>query len=277
MKHNHISRRNVLSLRGQDRISFLQGLVTADLITLSPGEMVFSALLSPQGKIRYLFYIFCTDDALYLDCAEDQGPALLKQLGLFKLRADIELMTSTLNVYAGPPGTSLCEETLVTATDRTSPMTGWRALSSLPPVTSGDGDNKWLERRLKAGIPEICDISLDKTIALEANLDCLGAISWTKGCYMGQEVTARSHYRTLIKRRLVPVSLQDGIFPETGGEITASDQSSFPLLSRRGNRALIMLPRTLWNNSDLKYAGKVVSVDIPEQFTEIFSSQESLP
>lgn len=276
MNYNHISDRQVLEIRGSDRISFLQGLVTADLSDLKQGKMTLSALLSPQGKIRYLFYIFYTDDSLYLECSNQQALALSRQLTLFKLRADIQISLSDLYVYSGDHKASPPSETLITAIDNSLPMTGWRALSQTPPALPGDGDTSWLKRRILAGVPEICDIQPDKTIALEANLDALGAVSWTKGCYLGQEVTARSFYRGLVKKRLAPVILEGESFFEKNGCITVRDYPSIPLLSHYENLALIMLPRALWTNPALKYGDKTVLIHLPEPFTKAFSSEGPL-
>lgn len=273
MKHNHISQRSVFALKGQDRFSFLQGLITADLSILKSGQAVFSALLSPQGKIRFLFYIFCTDDTLYLDSQTECASALLKQLSLFKLRADIQLSPTDLHVYAGSSNSTPPENALIIAFPRDIYLGGWRALAPSAPAIPGDGDKAWLARRLEACVPELCDITPDKTIALEANLDCLGAVSWTKGCYMGQEVTARSYYRGLVKRRLAPVTLEEGIFPAEGGFISAGD-TRLPLLSRHESQGLIMLPRILWGQDCLDYEGQKLSLRLPEPFISAFSPEK---
>ncbi|QHI95613.1 folate-binding protein [Aristophania vespae] len=275
MNSNHLSHRRVLSVTGKDRFTFLQGLVTADILALKPGEMSFSAFLTPQGKIRTLFYVFHAQETLYLDCSTHEADSFLKHLSLFKLRADISLTLTELHVYAGGPADTPPHDAIITSPDKRAPSAGWRSLSATTPSKLGGGDQNWLERRLENGLPENEDIILGKTIALEANLDGLNAVSWSKGCYMGQEVTARSHYRGLIKRRIIPVTLQSGAFPPEGGYLSLKDSEDIPLLSRKENKALVMLRRDFWTSESISFNHIPVKVTPADWFFKIVSSESS--
>lgn len=273
MNRNHLSPvalqgRQVLSVTGPDRKSFLQGLITADISALAPGQAAWSAFLTPQGRIEALFFVFATPDTLFLDCDEAQAEALLKRLSRFRLRAAVDLAPLSLAVLVGapecpfPPACLSADATssglVACAPDPRFNQAGWRALclpealpSSLAP------ESVWQQRRLELGLPETNDIELGRTLALEADLDCLNGVSWTKGCYLGQEVTARTHYRGLLKRRLMPVRLEDkrtdenASFLDEGHRLTRDGTEVGVLRSRSGRYGIALLRREAWGADDL--------------------------
>lgn len=210
----HITRlenRTVLKLSGADGVRFLQGLVTADIAALSPGDATWSACLTPQGRWQADFFVVSDPDdtCLLLDCATEQAENLKTTLQRFRLRSDVQLDLTALPVHVAwgnPPPDSVLENA-ISFRDPRLDEAGWRLIDAAPdtPITATEQDYNL--HRLVLGLPDgVQDCEVGRTLAAEANLDLLGGVSWKKGCYMGQEVTARMHYRTLVKRRLMPVA-----------------------------------------------------------------------
>ncbi len=206
--------RAVLAVTGPDRVAFLQGLVSNDVAQAASGRAVWAALLTPQGKWLADFFILSDGERLLLDCEAAQIDDLARRLLRYRLRAKAVVESAELAVHVAwnpaapgpspevPPGT-------VAAPDPRLPEAGWRMLAPAPLAAPDDG--AWDSHRLRLGLPNgSCDLEADKTVLLEAGFDELSGISWTKGCYMGQELTARTRYRGLLKRRLVPVGACDG-------------------------------------------------------------------
>lgn len=259
-----LSHRSVLAFSGKDRASFLQGLITNDIELLTPDAAIWSALLTPQGRWLSEFFLFWTPDSILMDCPADHADMLAKKLSRFRLRADVKIEATDFRVLVGHDSPAPAEAIRV-ANDPRCDGAGWRAVVQRVPGAAGHGDN-WLKRRLERGLPEAADFESEKTLALEANMDLLHGVSWKKGCYMGQELTARTHYRGLLRRRLLPVQLQDGAFPENGGTLVMGDKGVGELRSRQGSRALAMLRREAWSSSELAFEGKPVSVVWPDWF-----------
>lgn len=226
--------RAVVEISGEDRVAFLQGLVSNDVAAAAPGRAVFAALLTPQGKWLADFFIHATPDALLLDCEAAQAPMLVARLGKFRLRSKVALRETALPVVVGwgdappPPGA---------APDPRLPGAGWRAIGGEAPDLSADYD----AHRLALGLPDgSADLRAEQTVLLEAGHDELHGISWDKGCYMGQELTARTRYRGLLKRRLVPVDV-DGPAPAPGTPVLLDGAEVGEMRSGRGARGIALL------------------------------------
>lgn len=205
--------RAVIELTGEDRVSFLQGLVSNDVAEAGPGRAVWAALLTPQGKWLADFFILAEGERLLLDCEAGQAEMLAQRLARFRLRAKVQVQAVPLLVHAAwgetAPGLG------IVARDPRTPDAGWRVLSETPLPANGTAAD-WDRHRLPIGLPDGSrDMEAEKTTLLEAGFDELHGVSWTKGCYMGQELTARTKYRGLLKRRLVPVQI-DGPAPHAG-------------------------------------------------------------
>jgi hypothetical protein len=204
--------RAVLAVAGEDRIDFLQGLVSNDVTEAKPGHAVWAALLTPQGKWLADFFICADGDRLLLDCERDQAPGVLQRLARYRLRSKVSLgAADDLSVYVAWGDAPMVQA--ISAPDPRLPHAGWRLLSAAPlPTTVLEID--WDRHRLALGLPDGSrDLEADKTVLLEAGFDELHGVSWSKGCYMGQELTARTKYRGLVKRRLVPVAVEGPLPP----------------------------------------------------------------
>jgi tRNA-modifying protein YgfZ len=216
--------RGVIAVAGTDRMAFLQGLVSNDVTAAAPGRAVWAALLTPQGKWLADFFILAEPDRLLLDAERAQIPMLLARLGRFRLRAAVDLAAldgwSVSAAWDGP--LPALPAGCVAAPDPRLAEAGWRLLSPLP-VPANATAEAWDRHRLALGLPDGSrDLEAEKTVLLEAGFDELGGVSWTKGCYMGQELTARTRYRGLVKRRLVPVAIE-GAAPSPGTPVLRED------------------------------------------------------
>jgi folate-binding protein YgfZ len=238
----HLPQRGVIAVTGEDRVGFLQGLVSNDVALAAPGRAVWSALLTPQGKWLADFFVLADGDRLLLDCERAQIPTLIQRLSRYRLRARAELadVSDALRVYAAWDGAPELPPDAVAAPDPRLAAAGWRVLTSRPlPETATAAD--WDAHRLALGLPDGSrDLEAEKTVLLEAGFDELGGVSWSKGCYMGQELTARTKYRGLIKRRLVPVAIA-GAPPAPGTPILRAGTDVGTLRSVRGDTGLAVL------------------------------------
>jgi len=212
--------RGVLAVSGEDRVSFLQGLVSNDVAQAAAGRAVWAALLTPQGKWLADFFILADGGRLLLDCEAAQTAMLAQRLSRYRLRARVAIAPTDMAVavaWGGKPDP--LPGGCIAAPDPRLAGAGWRLLCPVPPpATATPGD--WQRHRLALGLPDGSrDLEAEKTVLLEAGFDELNGISWTKGCYMGQELTARTRYRGLLKRRLVPVALETpaGAAPPASG------------------------------------------------------------
>ena len=201
---------------GEDVAGFLQGLVTNDVKGPLP---VWAALLTPQGKVLFDFMVWpAGEDALLIDCEGAAADALAKRLSLYRLRRKIGIeRVDDLGVFwEGHPGHGGAEDPRLRALGQR-----WIA-----PIEAGDTavDDAWRAHRLKLGVAEgVAELGSDQTLWLEANAAELNGVSFTKGCYVGQENTARMNWRQKVNRRLVVVPLaqsrpdrQRAAYPELG-------------------------------------------------------------
>ncbi|MFT8418227.1 MAG: folate-binding protein [Acetobacter sp.] len=245
---SHITRlegRTIIKLGGADRVRFLQGLVTADIAALQPGQATWAACLTPQGRWQADFFAISDPDdtCLLLDCATEQAESLRTQLMRFKLRSDVQMDLTALPVYAawGNMPDAVVLENAITVADPRLPNAGWRLID--PPANTEQNATQldYDLHRLALGLPDgVQDCEVGRTLAAEANMDLLGGIAWKKGCYMGQEITARMHYRTLLKRRLVPVAATAPL-PAPGTPIMHNGQEVGTLRSSRDHIGLALL------------------------------------
>jgi folate-binding protein YgfZ len=232
--------RAVLAVEGEDRIAFLQGLVSQDMALAAPGIALWSALLTAQGKWLADFFVFAEADRLLLDVEAAQAERIATRVLRYKLRSRVSITRLAWSVqvaWGGPPPET---GSAIVAADPRLESAGWRILADLPLPESATAAD-WDEYRLALGLPDGSrDLEAEKTVLLEAGFDELNGISWTKGCYMGQELTARTRYRGLLKRRLVPVRI-DGPTPAPGTIVVSDVRDVGSMRSAAGSRGLAVL------------------------------------
>lgn len=191
MPNSTLIDRALIRLSGEDVRGFLQGLVTNDVLGDLP---VYAGLLTPQGKALFDFIVWADGDDLLIDCAREAAGDLAKRLTMYRLRRPITIAREEdLCVHWSPDGPE-------GVADPRLPALGRRWLA---PADDGDVSAEWRRHRLALGIAEGRDeLGSDKTLWLETNAAELNGVSFTKGCYVGQENTARMNYRQKVNRRL---------------------------------------------------------------------------
>jgi folate-binding protein YgfZ len=226
--------RTVWALTGQDALTFLQGLVSNDLRPLETGPgIVWAALLTPQGKYLADFFVLRGNDgALLIDIATTLAPATLRRLSMYRLRADVQITPAALHVLRGlgplPEGA---------LPDPRHPALGWRAWSTAP---GGPPVVDWDRIRVEHLIPESgIELIPDESYILEHGFERLHGVDFRKGCYVGQEVTARMKHKTELRKGLVRVAIS-GSAP-VGTEITAGNKPAGTLFTQSGGQALAYL------------------------------------
>lgn len=231
----HLDDRAVLALSGADAETFLQGLVSNDIAGAVDGRAVHAALLTPQGKYLFDFFVVAAGDRLLLDCEAERREALKRRLAMYRLRAAVTIEEATaLSVYAiyGPGADEAARRTgrgLVYADPRLAAL-GMRAIvdeaeaRALEAAGLAPGSRAAYDRlRIANGVPDGSrDLVADKSFPLENGFEELNGVDFAKGCYVGQEVTARMKHRHLVRKRLVPVAIE-GIAPPPGTKLTRAD------------------------------------------------------
>jgi folate-binding protein YgfZ len=191
--------RAVLRISGVEAGPFLQGLITQDVLGLAPGAPRWSGLLTPQGKALFDFLLWADGDDILIDCEAAQADALARRLTLYRLRRKAEILIDpTLAVH-------WARDAADKPFDPRLPALGHRWIA---PPDAGDASGEWRRHRLSLGVLEGTEeLGQDQTLWLEANAGELNGVDFTKGCYVGQENTARMHYRSKVNRRLVAVPI----------------------------------------------------------------------
>ena len=191
--------RALLRISGEEARSFLQGLLTRDVLTLKADEPRWTGLLTPQGKALYDFILWTDGDDVLIDCEVAQADALAKRLILFRLRRKVTIARED----------SLAVHWSLAATDKPlDPRLANLGHRWLAPPASDDASAAFRAHRLSLGVFEGADeLGQDQTLWLETNAGELHGVDFDKGCYVGQENTARMHYRSKVNRRLVAVPL----------------------------------------------------------------------
>lgn len=225
-----MTKRRILKLSGTDATDFLQGLVTNDVTKISDG-IVYAAMLTPQGKYIADFFLAHATDCILLDVAESHADTLAARLNMYKLRADVTIEESGLHLHCG---LGICPEDAMP--DPRHPELGWRAYREKPQT---DDDVDWLSLRVSLEIPETGIELTSDSFILEMGFERLSGVDFRKGCYVGQEVTARMKHKTELRKGLALVSLEGEAAP--GDAITSGGKPAGTLHSIANGRALAYL------------------------------------
>lgn len=256
--------RGLIAVAGEEMRPFLQGLISNDIEKASADRTIYAALLSPQGKFLHDFIIAALGDALLLDCEKDRLADLGRRLAAYRLRSKVSLADATddylIAAIPGPasagrlglpaePGAALPLAGGVVFRDPRKAALGARAIL---PVATGFAPLEaaglvaaplevYERLRLSLGVPDGSrDLAVDKAILLENDFEALNGVDFTKGCYVGQELTARTKYRGLVKRRLMRVRA-DGPLPPPGTPIVQDGKEAGEMKSGLGDLGLALL------------------------------------
>ncbi|MBN9088295.1 MAG: folate-binding protein YgfZ [Reyranella sp.] len=266
--------RSVIAVAGPDRAEFLQGLISNDTAKVGPGQAIWAALLTPQG--RFLNDMFVVEDdtgTFLLETERERAPALAKKLKMYTLRskATVEDRSAAMEVAVvfGPGAETVLPVGGATAfVDPRLPELGVRVLAPAGQVSTLLGVTEapvadYEALRLKLGVPDGSrDLTVEKALLLESGFDELHGVDWQKGCYMGQELTARTKYRGLIKRRLFPVKVE-GALPAPGTPIERDGREVGEIRSGLGDRAIAMLQLEA-ARAPLSSGGAKITAEVPD-------------
>jgi folate-binding protein YgfZ len=201
----HLNGRSSLAVTGQDAEAFLNDLLTLDITTIPADSVTSAVLLTPQGRIIFDLLISRITDGFRLECDQHRIHDLIKKLRLYRLRRAVDLMPLDEPVFAmltEPHDAGWMKD------NRFQDITARRYYGTTSPDIQAkivEDDTVYRAMRYQYAIPEgSIELPEEKALPLEAGMDRLGAISFDKGCFIGQEVTARTRYRGLLKRRYIP-------------------------------------------------------------------------
>jgi folate-binding protein YgfZ len=218
--------RKIFAVTGNDRVSFLQGLVTNDV---ECAGLIYTAILTPQGKYLADFFLLRRDDDILLDANAAQAPALIQRLNMYKLRADVVISQTTLTASSGRG--DIPEDAYP---DPRHADLGWRRYSNGP-----ESLVDMTAQRIANCVPETgIELTPDSYI-LEAGFERLNGVDFKKGCYVGQEVTARMKHKTELRKGLATVKI-DGSAP-VGSKITRDGKPVGTLFSQAKGQAIAYL------------------------------------
>ncbi|MBV1875209.1 MAG: folate-binding protein [Cycloclasticus sp.] len=209
--------KNIISFSGTDAGSFLQGQTTCDVLNLSGSDSLFGALCNPKGRVIALFYLFKRDEIYYMVLASDMASIVIKRLKMFVFRSNVNIEDASNDYKVVGINQPLQQEvaTLLTPLAQIKyrpenelalwivPANRYATGKIHSSIIINNSINNWQILLINACIPEITNDTSEVFIPQMLNLDLLGGISLQKGCYTGQEVVARMHYKGTVKRRLV--------------------------------------------------------------------------
>jgi folate-binding protein YgfZ len=258
-----LHQRGLLTVAGEDRGAFLQGLISNDITKVDGTRAIYSGFLTAQGRYLHDFFVAEIGDTFYLDCERARLDDLRRRLSLYKLRAKVSLAAvgdAMAVVALFGPGTvqalGLPEEA-----GSAQPLKG--GVVFVDPRLVGLGARAIVPRdaisvfaekgykpgsfeaydalRLSLGVPDGSrDLTVEKALLLENGFDELNGVDWKKGCYVGQELTARMKYRALTRKRLTPVRIE-GPAPQPGTAVMLDDQEAGEMRSVHGTLGLALL------------------------------------
>lgn len=279
--------RAVLEVSGADARNFLQGLITQDVNVISNLYTGYSALLTAQGKFLADFFLIHRDaETLWLECAKTYAPTLLRLFGLYRLRADVKLHDHTDKLHVHAVFGNVAQLALFEAAGRTEHFHQDNIIAFIDPrsvklgarviAPVGEGET-WLtqrgfahaaladydHRRLALGIPAEGDNLADKTLILENGFEALHGVSFNKGCYVGQEVTARTKHRANLHKLLFIVEGESSL-PESGTPILLGEREVGQMRSSRGNIGLAVLRVDSADKDGLTAGEVVITAKAPE-------------
>ena len=267
--------RAVLRLSGPDVASLLQGIITQDMAQLDRGAALFTTLLSAQGKFQHDFFLVAHGDEVLLDTEARHAEPLVKKLKMYRLRSRVDIHDETskwhvVAVWGRGMSEVLWPQRALKYTDPRLQGLGMRALLPVGEKFQSPGMEavsfaNYDTHRLSLGVPDGWRDASDRNVAMELNYDQLNAISFTKGCYVGQEVTARMHYRNVLRKCLHQVEgiqAQGTELPAAGTPIMAGAVELGEMRSSQGS-----LGRAMLRIAELQKAQAegvpIMAVDVP--------------
>lgn len=236
-----LQNRQIIRISGEDRFHFIQGLITNDIELLKKQDSIYACMLTPQGKFLYEFFIFEEGETLCLDTEKDRIKDTLKRLSLYKLRAKIDIsIDSETKVFACfEPADITLNARVVNDLRHTEAGVRLYSHADMIPYTDFCVYDK---NRIRLGLADGArDMTPEFTTIAEAGIEEHNGVSYTKGCYVGQEVTARIHNRGLVKKKLTPIQSHNALFPQKDKDVIIAGKNIGKMCSSCGDLGLILL------------------------------------
>jgi folate-binding protein YgfZ len=251
--------RGVVRVAGEDAEKLLQGILTNDLGALARQPAIHAALLTPQGKILFDFFVVRAAEGFLLELAGEKAADLVKRLALYRLRAKVDIADASkawrvLALWGSSPRGPEEMAGAVSFPDPRLPDLGWRMLiatTSAGTISPNAAPEAYHAHRIALGVPEGGkDYAFGDAFPHEADLDLLDGVSFDKGCFVGQEVVSRMQHRGQPRKRVVPIQ---GDAPlASGAEVTAGAAAIGTVGSVAGRQALAMVRLDRWAEAQAK-------------------------
>jgi folate-binding protein YgfZ len=279
-----LPQRSIINISGEDAIEFLQGLISNDARPLEAGKAVYAAMLTPQGKFLHDFFLVPWQGKILVDIYSPRSADFLNRLKIYRLRSKVAIeLNESLSAFAlwgGELEEAEQEDYKIYRDPRLDEM-GFRAIGAKDAMN--DFSEKYqLEQgtqdeyeslRIALGVPDTRDMIIEKSLLLEYGFEQLHGLDFSKGCYVGQEVTARSKFRGQVRKPLYMVS-SDSNLPEIGTQITAGDKSIGELRTSLGGKGMALVNREAYEEAEkngipLLCGGIKISLALPEWMKNI--------
>lgn len=243
-----IKDRLTVKISGKDRIKFLQGLLTNDINKLSAANpIIYAYFLTPQGKFYADFFIFMENNEVYIDLSKPRSEEIIRKLNMYKLRSDVKIEEIELEVLSIIGNDFQINDSIAMIfQDPRSIKLGYRIYAkknNIPSIIDNHTESPFIyeETRITNLIPDgEKDLIPDKSFPMEYGIDNFNAVDFNKGCYLGQELVSRTHYRGIVRKKLFLVACNTEL-PPLGTEIFAGQTKLGILCSSINNKAIALL------------------------------------
>lgn len=231
-----LKHRSIIEISGKDRTKFLQGLITNDSNKISEDHLIYSAMLNAQGRFLYDFFLFENDEKIFIDCPANRRDEIAKKFKMYKLRNEINVgINDSLQIFHNFSSQKPQNITL-TFSDPRSPKLGFRSYAKIDEIPAEQIDeaaiNQYHFLRISNKIPEgELDLTYEKSFILEFRFNEMNAVDYDKGCYVGQELTARTHHLGEIRKELLHLIFDERTILEKGEKIPDDKEIDGKILS----------------------------------------------
>ena len=255
-------KRGIILIEGKDRFKFIQGIISNDIELLRKKPSIYSSLLTPQGKFQYDFFISNFKEKFYLECDISAQEELISKLMMFKLRLDVKVsINSDYNIILSKKKLNFSERNSSSIFSFYDPRfdnsffsrtyADSNFLTEIKKKYVEINENRYQTLRLNNCIPDFSiDATKAKSLLLEMRFDELNGISWTKGCYMGQEITARMKHRNIVKKKIFKVLID--FRSNLKNEITLENETVGKLTSHNKKDGIAFLDTKALSNLNTK-------------------------
>lgn len=243
MTYTLLTERSIIRISGEDRFKFLQGLLSNDVNKLPPNEGLYACMLTPQGKYFADFFLYIDGESILLDLPDSRQEEIVKKLNIYKLRSAVTIepcpeykVISFLSkvkaegVFTDPRSKNLGKRGFIHESKLQELIKGMHHVQDAYDLAR---INNFIAEGDKDLIPE-------KSFLLEYGFDELNAIDYKKGCYVGQELVARTHYKGVIRKEIVQIEAADKL-PPLGTEIYAGEKKLGIICSSINNKGLALI------------------------------------